>query len=81
MTAVESSGKSAMRSEMVRRGGEGARITATGSLLLSTAISAPADRHRRVQPRAYRSLTMHLMDVTDIGPAFEHQRRQGVTDM
>src|SRR3984885_12699282 len=34
MTAVESSGSSAMHSEMVRRGGGGAWITATGSLPL-----------------------------------------------
>jgi hypothetical protein len=34
MTAVESSGKSAMHSEMVQRGGAGAWITATGNLSL-----------------------------------------------
>lgn len=42
MTAVESSGKSAMHSEMVRRGGAGAWIIATGSLPLSITTSAPA---------------------------------------
>src|SRR5207253_8241471 len=42
MTAVESSGKSAMHSEIVRRGGAGAWITATGSLPLSITTSAPA---------------------------------------
>jgi hypothetical protein len=50
-------------------------------LRIDTGGSTPADRHRRVHPRAYRSLTMHLLDVTDIGPAFEHQRRRRVTDM
>jgi hypothetical protein len=42
MTAVESSGKSAMDSEMVRRSGDGAWITATGKLPLSITTSAPA---------------------------------------
>ena len=42
MTAVESSGNSAMHSEIERRGGAGAWITATGSLPLSITISAPA---------------------------------------
>lgn len=42
MTAVESPGKSAMHSEMVRRGGAGAWITAAGSLPLSITTSAPA---------------------------------------
>jgi hypothetical protein len=42
MVAVESSGSNAMHSEMDRRGGTGAWITATGSFPLSITISAPA---------------------------------------
>ena len=42
MVAVESSGSNAMHSEMDRRGGTGAWITATGNLPLSITISAPA---------------------------------------
>jgi hypothetical protein len=42
ITAVESSGKSAMHSEMVRHGGAGASNTATGNLRLSITTSAPA---------------------------------------
>jgi hypothetical protein len=43
MTAVESSGNSAMHSEMRRSGGTGGWITATGRCPLSITISAPAD--------------------------------------
>src|ERR1035441_9802934 len=42
MIAVESSASNAMHSEMDRRGGIGAWITATGSLPLSITTSAPA---------------------------------------
>jgi len=42
MVAVESSASNAMHSEMDRRGGIGAWITATGSLPLSITTSAPA---------------------------------------
>src|SRR6266849_263431 len=47
MTAVESSGSSAMHSEMVRRDGAGGWITATGSLPLSITTSAPARTRAR----------------------------------
>ena len=47
MTAVESSGKSAMHSEMVRRRGVGAWIMATGNLPLSITTSAPAPSARQ----------------------------------
>ena len=66
MTAVESSGKSAMHSEIVRRGGAGAWITAT-----ATCRSRSPPRHRRApalaRRRSYwrRTEALHTLDLAD----------------
>src|SRR5271157_2208898 len=52
MTAVESSGKSAMHSEIERRGGTGRWITATGSLPLSLSITTFAPARTRASTDA-----------------------------
>ena len=63
MVAVESSGSKAMHSEMDRRGGIGAWITATGSFPLSITISAPA-RTRASSPAKSLAASASVMWIT-----------------
>src|SRR5271166_3114661 len=63
MVAVESSGSNAMHSEMDRRGGTGAWITATGSFPLSITISAPA-RTRASSPAKSLAASASVMWIT-----------------
>ena len=63
MVAVESSASNAMHSEMDRRGGIGAWITATGSLPLSITTSAPA-RTRASSPAKSLAASASEMWIT-----------------
>ncbi len=63
MVAVESSGSNAMHSEMDRRGGTGAWITATGSFPLSITISAPA-RTRASRPAKSLAASASVIWIT-----------------
>src|SRR5580704_10318037 len=63
MVAVDSSGSNAMHSEMDRRGGTGAWITATGTFPLSITISAPA-RTRASSPAKSLAASASEMWIT-----------------